>query len=193
MGARNGFVAVRSLNGKRPTLQLYPVKPDATNAYFQGDPVALNTAGQAIICTAAVSANYLGVIDSVYAETDPFSAPRALTFSQPSGGPYLATAQTGWALVNVDNEQVYQVQLDVTASMGLVGQSCGVSAGVPNTRAGISGFNLKGSTLGTDAEKFAQIVGISPFEVAQLGRGVDYPAGSSVLVRINTTRVFPLV
>lgn len=194
MAARNGFIAVNSMTGKRPVLRMMKCKVDATQAYFPGDPVILGTNGQVAIATAAVSGlSFVGVIDSLYLDPgNDMDALKALTFNQPNAGPYLATGQTGWALVNVDPEQLYTVQLDVTASIGLIGQSCAVSAGTGNVRAGISGFNLKGSTLGTEVDDFAQIVDISPFEKAIYGRG-DVPSGGAVVVRLNVARPFPLL
>lgn len=189
MGNRNGFIAVNSLTGKRPTLRQFKVSVGGNQAYFQGDPVILLTNGNVALVTAAVSGGgqFLGVIDSVYLDPgNDLDKPKALTFNQPNAGPYLATGQTGWALVNVDPEQLYAVQLDVTASIGLIGQSCGVSAGAPNYRAGISGYNLKGSTLGTEADDFAQIIDISPFDKAIYGRG-DVPTGGTVLIKVNGT------
>lgn len=183
---RNGFVASRTLTGKNPVLRMFKVKVDATNAYFQGDPVALDANGFAVIVTAAVSANYLGVIHSLYGDPgNDFDPPRALTFNQPTRGPYLVTGASGFALVNVDTEQLYVVQLDVTASSGLIGATVHVSAGAPNTAAGISGFCLKGSTIGTDAERPFKIVGIAPGEQTT-GRG-DKAAGSGVEVKLNSS------
>lgn len=187
MGARNGFIAVNSLTGKRPVMRQFKVAVGDNNAYFPGDPVILNTDGSIALVTAAVSGGtaLLGVIDSLYRDPgNNFDKPKALTFNQPGTGPYLATGQTGWALVNVDPDQLYAVQIDVTASIGLIGQACNVSAGAPNTAAGISGYNLKGSTLSTEADDVAQIVDISPFDKAIYGRG-DVPAGGTVLIKFN--------
>lgn len=181
---RNGFVASRTMTGKNPVLRMFKVKVDATNAYFIGDPVALDANGFAVIATASVTSNFLGVIHSCYGDPgNDFDPPRQLTFNQPTRGPYIVTGASGFALVNIDTEQLYVVQLDVTASSGLIGATVHVSAGTPNTAAGISGFNLRGASIGTGATNPFMIVGIAPGEQIT-GRG-DKAAGSGVEVKLN--------
>lgn len=184
----NGFVACRTLNGTGCVLQEFNLKVDATNSYYAGDPVALDSAGQAILVTASVTANFLGVIDSVYlkpaSDLDP---PKPLTFNQPTRGPFITTGQTAIAKVNVNPGQLYAVEIDVSASAGLIGQTVHVSAGAPNQNAGISGFSLRGASLGTGAENPFKIVSIDPFSKALNGSG-DQASGNRVLVQPNPGR-----
>jgi hypothetical protein len=180
---RNGFIRSRTLTGKRPVLRQFQVNVDSNSAYFAGDPVVLLSTGKVALCTASSSANFAGVIESV-GLIGPSGEFQQLTFNQPTRGPYLTSGQTGYAMVNVDPETCYIAQLDVTASVGLVGQTVSVSGGTPNTRAGISGFNLRGASLGTGAEGAFKIVGIAPTETIN-GLNKDYPAGSGVEVIPN--------
>jgi len=180
---RCGFVASRHLTGQKPVLKQFEVEAGANNAFFIGDPVVLTAAGKIIPVTAAASANFSGVIAAVYGKINDYDPPRPLTFSHPTNGPYLTTGQSGFALVNVDPNQLYIAQLDVTASIGLIGATIGISAGTPNTAVGRSGYNLKGSTVGTDAERPFKIVGLAPSELIT-GRG-DKPAGCGIEVKPN--------
>lgn len=181
---RRGFVAAQTL-GDECILRQFEVEANATIAYFIGDATALNASGKLITVTACVNANYAGVIQGLFAKINDVDPPRPLTFNQPTGGPYLTTGQSGFALVNVNPNQVYVAQLDVTASTGLIGQTVHVSSGTPNTRAGISGQNLRGTSLSTSADNAFKIVGLAPNELNS-GRG-DKPAGSGVLVKFTST------
>jgi hypothetical protein len=180
---RNGFIRSRSL-GTNTVLRRFPVFVDAKMAYFPGDPVELRSTGEVALVTASSSGNFIGVIDSVGIQgANGEFAP--LTFNQPTRGPFLATSQTGLALVNTDPNQLYIAQLDVTASVGLVGSNIAVSAGVPNTQAGVSGYNLAGASLGKSDGAPFRIVGIAPTELIN-GYG-DKPAGCGVEVKPNLT------
>lgn len=179
---RNGFVASRHLSGGRASLKTYPVKADANNAFAIGDPVVLRSDGTVAPVTAAVSANFLGVIQGLY-RTNSANERIELTFNQPSTGNYLVTGQAGFAQVNVDPDQLYIVQLDVTASVGLVGNTVHVSAAAPAST-GISRYSLAGTTLGTDAERPFKIIGIAPTELINK-LGGDFAPGSGVEVKLN--------
>lgn len=180
---RNGFIRSRTLSGKRPVLRQFKVNVDTNSAYYAGDPVVLLSNGTVALCTASSSTNFCGVIESL-GTISPTGKFQALTFNQPTRGPYLTSGQTGYALVNVDPETCYIVQIDVTASTGIIGNTISVSAGSPNARAGVSGFNLRGASLGTAAENPFRIVGIAPTELIG-GYDKDYPAGSGVEVIPN--------
>ena len=181
---QRGLTASRSLSGGDPVLITLPVFIDAKMAYFIGDPVELRAGGWAALVTAAVETAPLGVVQSVYG-IDADGNPKPLTFNQPNNGVYLSTGVTGFVKVNVTPSQLYVCQIDVSASAGLVGKTVHVSAGAPNTRAGISGYNLAGATIGVSSNKPFQIVGIAPNELIA-GRG-DKAAGSAVEVRCNGT------
>lgn len=177
-----GFRPVKSLVGTKPTLQEFPVFVNTNHAYFAGDLVYLRSDGAVAVATAAVSANFLGVIQACFKSVNGRAAP--LTFSQPNAGPYLTSGTAGFVLVNVDPNQLYEASIDVSASAGLVGNTVHVSGSqLGNTRTGISKMSLAGATLGTDAERPFKIVGIAADEKA-LSTG-DLPAGSGVLVKIN--------
>ena len=185
MANRNGFVPYRSLGGGNTLLNLQRVNAGANNAFFINDAV-YETSGKLSTVTASAG-NYVGVIHALYSlsSTDG-NKPKPLTFNQPGSGPYLVTAQEGYAAVCYDPLQTYIAQIDVSASAGLVGKTINVSAGAPNTRAGISGMNLKGSTLSTSADNPFKIVGLAPTELVN-GYGRDFPAGSAVEVKLNFT------
>lgn len=182
MAYRNGFQPVSTLGGGQTFTQLVRVNAGANNAFFIGDPVYL-VSGKLTPVTASAG-NYVGVIHAVYGLSGDGNKPKPLTFNQPTRGPYLVTAQEGYAQVCFDSNQTYIAQLDVSASAGLIGKTVNVSAGAPNTAAGISGYNLKGTTLSTSADNPFKIVGIAPTELVA-GYGRDLPAGSAVLVKMN--------
>lgn len=183
---RQGFKATRTLNGTNPVLRRFNVNVDANHTYRINDPVVLNASGEVELCTAATSANFLGVIQAV-GTIDQTGTFQQLTFNQPNRGPFLTSGQTGVALVNVDPHQIYVAQIDVSASAGIIGNTVHVSAGPGNDVAGISGFNLAGATLGTDAERPFKIVGIAPSEFVGTNRNGDFPAGSGVEVQLNAS------
>jgi len=185
----NGLIYSRSLTGNRPVLREYSVVPDSNHTYAAGDLVTLDSTGRLIQVTASSTANVLGVIDSVYgARNNPLEPRKQLTFNQPTRGPFLTSGQTGVALVNVDPDALYVAEIDVTASIGLAGQTVHVS-GSPsvNTRTGRGQLTLRGASLGTGAENPLQIVGISPAQDI-LGIGIDNAAGTNVEVKINAAR-----
>lgn len=184
MAYRNGFQPVSTLGGGQTFTQLVRVNAGANNEFFIGDPVYL-TSGKLSPVTAS-SSNYVGIIHAVYGLSTDGNKPKPLTFNQPSRGPYLTSAQEGYALVCFDSNQTYIVQIDVSASAGLIGKTINVSAGAPNKAAGISGYNLKGSTLGVSADNPFKIVGLAPTELVN-GYGRDLPAGGAVLVKMNST------
>lgn len=182
---KNGFVPCRSLTGTRPLTKTFKVKADANNAFGIGDPVFYNNDGTVSPVTAAVSGNFAGVITAVY-KTNSANEKIALTFNQPSTGPYLVTGQAGFADVIIDSNKTFVAQIDVSASAGLIGNTVHVSAGAPNNATGISTYSLKGSTLGTDAERPFKIIGIAPAEQIT-GKWSDKPANSGVEVKLVST------
>ena len=185
MANRNGFMPYRSLGGGQTLLNLVPVNAGSNNEFFIGDPVYL-TSGKLTPVTASAG-NYVGVIHQLYSKsTTDGNKPKPLTFNQPGRGPYLVSAQEGYASVCFDPNQTYLAQIDVSASAGLIGKTINVSAGAPNKQAGISGYNLKGATLPTSADNPFKIVGLAPTELVN-GYGRDFPAGAAVEVKLNFT------
>lgn len=181
MATRNGFVGWGSITGGNTVLQTVRVNAGANNAFFMGDLVCLSS-GKVTQATAS-STNYFGIVHAVMKLSSDGNKPAPLTFNQPTRGPYLATAQEGYALVCTDPFATYIAQIDVSASAGLVGKTINVSAGAPNTAAGISGYNLKGSTIGVSADNPFKIVGLAPTEL--LSGYSDKAAGSAVTVKMN--------
>jgi len=177
-----GFMPTRTLTGKRPILREYSVFVNSNHAYYIGDLVYLRNDGTVAVATAAVSANFLGVIQSCLKSRNGRPAP--LTFNQPTRGPFLTSGESGFVRVNVDPEQLYAGRIDVSASAGLIGNTVHVSgAQLGNTRTGLSGMSLAGATLGTDAERPFKVVGITAAEEA-LATG-DFAAGTGVEVKLN--------
>jgi hypothetical protein len=187
---RKGFVATRGA-GKTDYLRIYPVFVNSNQAYFVNAVVGLNSSGQVINVTASTVSPVLGVIQALYGDPgNDLDPPKALTFNQPTRGPYLTSGQTGFALVNTDPDQVYTVQYDATASLGMVGLNINVSAaagGQGNTRTGISGQNVAAATAAIASERQFQIVGLAPNEMVT-GRGEKAP-GAGILVKLNGSQV----
>lgn len=178
----SGFRASRTLNGTyTPTLRQFDVTLGASNTYYPGDPVAL-AAGKVIPCTAATSSAVLGVISAI-GKKGPNGEFSPVTFNQPNKGTYLAANETGVALVNTDPNQLYIARIDTSASAGLAAKTVRGSAGTANTRAGISGWSLGGSTLGTTAGYMFKIIGLAPTEL--ITGYNDKASGSFVEVKLN--------
>jgi len=184
--ARQGFILAQT-GGMAPVTKTYKVLATANNAYYPGDPVRLNGNGELSLVSAS-SADMIGVIAAVYSNVG--GEKRPLTFSQPNNGPYLTSGAAGFAEVIIDRNATFRAQIDVTASVGLIGSNINVSAGAPNTRAGISGYNLKGASIGTSANRVFKIVEISPFETSQTGRTADVASGGGVLVRMTNPQLY---
>lgn len=190
--ARRGFMPVKSLGGKKTVLLQLEVEATANTAYFVNDPVALKAGTGKVVAPigASTSADMAGVIVGLFAKVNNVDPPRPLTFNQPTGGCYLTTGQSGYALVNVDAEQLYMVQIDTSASVGLIGKTASASAGTGNTRTGISGYCLKGSTVGTAADRPFKIVGLGSNELLT-GYATDKGTNAAVLVKMNTNIFSP--
>lgn len=182
---KSGFQAINSMTGERPVLQTFPVFVNSNHAYFINDPVYLMNTGQVHPVTAAVSAGFAGVIQSLYT-SDADGRPRPLTFNQPAtGGPFLASGATGFAKVNISPNQLYVAQIDVTASVGLIGNTVHISAAGGDRPSGVSRYNLAGATLGTDAERPFKIVRI--FEGERNTNTGDIAAGGGVVVKLQNS------
>jgi len=183
---KKGFVATQGA-GRTEYLRTYPVFVNANQAYFINSAVNLNASGQVINVTASSVSPILGVIQALYGDPgNDVDPPRPLTFNQPARGPYLTSGQTGFALVNTDADQVYTVQYDATASVGLVGLNINVSAanaGDGNTRTGITNQNVRASSVSTASERQFQIVGLAANELVT-GRGEKAP-GAGIAVKMN--------
>lgn len=181
-----GFMPVHNLgSGGCSNALTMRVGAGANNAFAIGDPVQIN-AGKVIPVTAATSANecvgvIVGLKTIVSADGN---KPKPMTFNQPTRGPYLVSGADGYAMVIVNPDQLYIAQIDVSASIGLIGKNTNVSAGTPNALSGRSTYNLSGAQVSAAASYQFKIVGIAPTELLA-GYGIDLAAGSGVLVKLN--------
>lgn len=184
---QKGFVATRTLHGAEPVLKTFRVDAADAHRYFPGDPVQLKSNGRVIPLSAAAT-NVLGVVQAVYG-VDDNGKPKPLTFNQPSRGAFLASAEEGYVEVNVDPMQLYEVAIDVTASIGLIGNSVLVSAGSPDANVQRSGFSLNGASIATttDTSQF-MITGLSDPDLldGNLTIDVSTPAGVEVKILRST-------
>ena len=137
-----GFVPLRSLHGHTSFVtRQYPVSSNNPTTIFPGDPVTLNASGNVIrITTSAVSVNAPPVLGVVAAVLN--SDRRPQTFTQPTRGPYLPASTAGFVDVYDDPDMTFLVNADSAASQNDIGRFVRVTAGAPNTAAGISGFSL---------------------------------------------------
>jgi hypothetical protein len=186
MARRNGFVYAQGLTGKEPVTQTYEVNASANTVFLIGDPVILASTGKINPVTASSSGAIHGIVMGVFAKTGDNDPPRPLTFNQPTTGLYLATGQSGFAVVNVDPEAIYAAYLDATASSAIIGENIEASVGAYNARAGISGFNLRNASRGAAGGSF-KVVGIHQGDA--LGRRGDIPTPVRLLVKPNSTQL----
>lgn len=159
---QRGFVACRKLGGGAAIQKTFAVSAAASDAYFIGDAVTLSTNGKVTLLKNASTAAPLGVITALYSSSN--GKPKPLTFNQPTSGPYLATAQAGFAQVNIDANQTYIVEFGGNITQAGFGGAVKVSAGAPNTSTGLSGQSLS-STISTSADAQFQIIGLAPVEL----------------------------
>jgi hypothetical protein len=183
--SRKGFVMTKS-RGTPYVLQTLPVVATANNAYYLGDPVKMEQAGGSgkVERVTASSAILAGVVVGAYKNVG--GQKRPLTFSQPTNGPFLTSGQAGFVEILTDPRAIFVAAIDTSASAGLVGKYVTVTAGAPNQATGISGFGIKAASVtaaNTTSRQF-QVVGVSDFEIAQYGRGIDVPADGGVLVKL---------
>lgn len=156
MGTQRGFVPLRKLGGGPAITKLFPVSAATNDAYFLGDAVIAGASGKVRTLKNASTARPLGVIVGLLD-----SNKKPLTFSQPTRGPFLATAAAGYALVNCDPNQTYVAQIDVAITDASRFAAAKVSAGAPSTATGLSGQVLSG-TIGTSADSQFIILGLAP-------------------------------
>lgn len=182
---RKGFHLTKTRGGTQ-VIQTLPVVATANNAYYIGDTVQMEqkgATGKAERVTAS-SATLAGVIVAAYKNVGGLKRP--LTFSQPTNGPYLTSGQAGFIEVVTDPRAIFIGAIDTSASAGLTGKYVTVTAGAPNQNSGLSGYGIKAAsaTAANTSSRQFQIVGVSDFETALYGRGVDVPADGGVLLRL---------
>lgn len=155
---QRGFVPARKLGGGAAITKKFPVSAAANEAYFLGDAVIAGSNGAVRPLKNASTDRPLGVIIG-FLNSDG----RPLTFNAPTNGPFLASAQAGFALVNVDPNQTYIAEIGANVNDALRFAAAKVSAGAPNTQTGLSGQVLSG-TVSTSADSQFIIVGLAPEE-----------------------------
>lgn len=160
--SQGGFVACRKLGGGEAIQKMYAVSASSNEAYFQNMAVTLGATGKVKPLKTATTTAPLGVITALYRSSG--GKPMPLTFSQPTNGPYLTSAQAGFAMVNVDLNQTYVAQFGGTVDESIFGAATKVSAGANNTGNGISGQSLSG-TVSTSTDAQFQIIGFAPIEL----------------------------
>lgn len=176
-----GFRPCRNVRGSDATLKTYAVSASSNEAYFIGDAVTLGATGRVKPLKNATTTAPLGVIQSVMRDSG--GKPMPLTLTQPTNGPYLTSGQAGYAIVNVDDSQTYVVEIDANITDAAIGATARVSAGAPNTRAGLSGQEL-GATLAVSADGQFQVIGLAPVEFL-VNRS---SAASTALVEVKLVR-----
>lgn len=183
--SRKGFVVTKS-RGTPYVLQTLPVVATANNAYYIGDPVKMEQAGGSgkVERVTASSATLAGIVIGAYKNVG--GQKRPLTFSQPTNGPFLTSGQAGFVEVVSDPRAIFISAIDTSASAGLIGKYVTVTAGAPNQATGLSGFGIKAAsaTAANTSSRQFQVIGVSDFEIAQYGRGIDVPADGGVLVKL---------
>jgi hypothetical protein len=151
---RNGFQATRNYSN------------DACRTY----PVTLSTDQPLGINAAVAMAN--GTVVPVTAGQNPALAglgvvvglldsnKKPLTFSQPTRGPYLTSAQTGFAIVLTDPNMTYRVRYEGSAGNDMVGNLVQVSgANGVTVKTGITTQTIK-ANVSADNSALFRVVGL---------------------------------
>lgn len=165
-----GFSPVRNAGaGSDLPTRMYRVTATGnTQGLFIGDPVRFNPNGLGIARisgNAAPNTRCLGVVAQMFDDNG-----RPLTFSQPTRGPFLPAATSGWAAVYDSSQITFICQVDGSAAETLIGQYVSLTAATNggNTAAGTSIIQLRAASADTSIKTF-QVVGMSPTESRGLG------------------------
>lgn len=169
MATKRGFTPCRKLGGGSAITRQFPVSASTNEAYFLNDAVIASTTGavRPLKNGTPLATRPLGVIIGFLDQNQ-----KPLTHSMPTRGPFLASGQAGYALVNCDPNQTYIAQFDGAANDAVVFAGCKVSAGAPNTQTGLSGQVLDGTAITTSDAQF-RILGLAPVQL------VDNPRSSA--------------
>lgn len=143
---KRGFVPHKHIAGNAAFVtRRYHVSSNNSTAIFAGDPVELNVNGHVqVIDTSGVSANELPILGIVGQVLDVNQRP--LTHNLPSTGNFLNASTEGYVDVYDDPGIIFLVNVDATGKQADIGMFIQTTAGSANSSAGISGFQLKGST-----------------------------------------------
>lgn len=165
-----GFSPVRNAGaGSDLPTRMYRVTATGnTQGLFIGDPVRFNPNGLGIARisgNAAANTRCLGVVAQMFDDNG-----RPLTFSQPTRGPFLPAATSGWAAVYDSSQITFICQVDGSAAETLIGQYVSLTAATNggNTAAGTSIIQIRAGSADTSIKTF-QVVGVSPTESRGLG------------------------
>lgn len=146
-----GFRPVQHRNGSKVFTQR-EMPCVVSGAVFIGDPLRVSSGVVKPIGT-AVSAACIGVAAGFLNENH-------RPFTHNNGSIHKLAAVTAFAMVYDDPGIIYEVQMDGTASAGLIGAIHNVSAGTPSTAAGQSGYNLTDTAASAGDGQFV-VVGVS--------------------------------
>lgn len=155
---QRGFTPARKLGGGAAITKTFPVSAAANEAYFLGDAVIASQNGTVRPLKNASTDRPLGVIIGLLN-----SDKRPLTFNAPTTGPFLASAEVGFAYVNVDPQQTYIAEIGANVNDAVRFAAAKVSAGAPTTQTGLSGQSLSG-TVSVSADSQFIIIGLAPEE-----------------------------
>lgn len=169
MANQRGFVPCRKLGGGYATTRMFPVSAAANEAYFLGDAVHQGASGavKPLKNSTPLTSRPLGVIVGFLDQNQ-----KPLTHTMPTRGPFLATAQAGYALINCDPNQTYIAESGGNVNDAVVGAGYKVSAGAPNTLTGLSGMVLDGTAITTADAQF-KVLGLAPVQL------IDNPRSSA--------------
>lgn len=181
MANQRGFVPCRKLDGGKAITRTYPVSASTNEAYSLGDPVIPSTTGKVRPLKAGtpLATRPLGVIIGFLDSNQ-----KPLTHKLPSSGPYLASGESGYALVNCDPQQTYVAELGGNFTDAAVFGGVKVSAGARNTATGLSGYGLDGTIITTSDAQF-RILGLAPEQYVTDPRASGLSSAASALVEVQ--------
>lgn len=164
--AINGFQPARQYTSDM--VYTYPVTNGASDTLAIGDAVSIvNGLAVKLALTDSPSAPVAGVVVGLRNAQG-----RALTFDQPTNGPFLGNNETGFAQVLINSEMTYLVRLTGTAATGSVGDNVRANDAGVTVSTGISGMSVR-ALAGADATTTPfKIIALSDQLVAG-GAGAD--------------------
>lgn len=174
-------------NGDAGQLHIYAIRPGDPVVLVSGNRVARLSSQQS--AAPAVNAHtILGVVRAVYANSN--GRPKPYTHQLVGGTPYIAASADGWVEVNIDPDQTYIVNTDVTAVPTMFGKYVGTTCLPTPSPVYRSGFSIGVGTAVTVPATAApfQVVGYSPIDeldLSGLTAGAPGDVGADVEVIIS--------
>lgn len=180
MANQRGFVPCRKLGGGAAVTRMFPVSASPNEAYFLGDAVIASTTGavRPLKAGTPLATRPLGVIIGFLDQNM-----KPLTHNAPTRGPFLASAQAGYAMINCDPNQTYVAEFGGNANDAVVFAGCKVSAGAPNTLTGLSGQGLDGTAITTADAQF-RVLGLAPQQFIENPRSSAAASAAGALVEV---------